>query len=264
MTRLAGLHAVITGAASGLGAATARRFAAEGAQVVLADIDLDHARATAQAIAAAGGNVLAVRCDITTRADCERLIAEAEAFFASPVDIFHANAGVAFSGALLDATVERIERTIAVNLTGTMLSAQAALRSLVKSPHASLLFTSSLQGLIARGGRSAYTATKHAVTGLMKSLALEFAPMGVRVNAIAPATIDTPLLRTQLSGVTADVDQAIARNTSRMPLGRIPTPEEFAAAALFLVSDEAHCITGHTLVLDSGASAGLYDPPPPR
>jgi NAD(P)-dependent dehydrogenase (short-subunit alcohol dehydrogenase family) len=253
--RLQGRRAVVTGGASGLGEATVRRFHEEGARVVVADLDAGRASAVARSLAPDGRTAAGLACDITDPDQCEKMVTEAETLLGGPIDIFHANAGMAFSGGLLDAEDERIERTIAVNVTGTIFSARAALRSLVRGGGV-LLFTSSFQGVSARPERSVYTATKHAVTGLVKSLSLEFGPKGVRVNAMAPIGIDTPLLRQQLARVHADTDAAIAGIAAGLPLRRMLTLRDFANAALFLASDEARCITGHTLVIDCGASAG--------
>lgn len=257
--QLKGYHAVVTGAARGLGAATARRFAAEGARVVISDIDGDAAIACAKAIDASGERVTALACDIADPDACARLVAHAEAFFGAPIDVFLAHAGMGFAGSLTDADTAHIRRVVEVNVLGTIYSAQAALRSLVRSPRASLLFTSSLQGVTARAERSIYTTSKHAIVGLTKSLALEYGPRGVRVNAIAPASTDTPFLRTQLEVAGAkDVDQAVRDVAASMPLGWLPTPEDFADAAVFLASTAARSITGHNLLLDSGAAAGIF------
>lgn len=262
--RLQGAKAVVTGAASGLGEAVARRFHEEGARVVLADIDLEGARRVAESIDASGRSAIAVGCDISRESSCNEMVQAAEVFFGGPITIFHANAGTAFSGALLDAEAERIERAIGINLTGAIFSAKAALRSLSQAGEGCLLFTSSLQGVLGRPQRSVYTATKHAITGLVKSLALEFGELGVRVNALAPVGIDTPLLRQQLSRTTDDVDGRIRDIAANLPLGRMPMPRDFTDAALFLASSEARCITGQTLVIDCGASAGIREPKPSK
>ena len=258
---ISGYGAVVTGAGRGLGAAAARRLVAEGARVVVSDVDSAAALATAQALDRSGTKCIAVACDVTRPADCSQLVARAEEFFGAPVDIFVAHAGVGFAGSLLDATEESIRRVIEVNVLGAMFSAQAALRSLVKSPRASLIITGSLQGVTSRPQRSGYTTSKHAIVGLVKSLALEFGPQGVRVNSVAPASTDTPHLRAQLATEHQDVDQAVAKLARTMPLGRLPVADDFADAVVYLASPGARSITGHTLLVDCGASAGLYKPP---
>jgi 3-oxoacyl-[acyl-carrier protein] reductase len=255
--QLKGYHTVVTGAARGLGAAAARRFVAEGARVVVADIDGDAAQACAKSIDASGERATALACDIADPAACAMLVARAEEFFGAPIDVFLAHAGMGYAGPLTEADPRHIRRVVEVNVLGTIYSAQAALRSLVRSPRASLLFTSSLQGVTARAQRSIYTASKHAIVGLVKALALEYSPLGVRVNAIAPASTDTPFLRKQLEAAgAADVDQAVRDAAASMPLGWLPTPEDFADAAVFLASASARSITGINLLLDSGAAAG--------
>jgi 3-oxoacyl-[acyl-carrier protein] reductase len=257
--QLKGYHTVVTGAARGLGATAARRFVAEGARVVVADIDGDGALACARDIDASGERATALACDIADPMACATLVARAEDFFGAPIDVFLAHAGMGYAGPLTEADPQHIRRVVEVNVLGTIYSAQAALRSLVRSPRASLLFTSSLQGVTARAERSVYTASKHAIVGLVKALALEYSPLGVRVNAIAPASTDTPFLREQLKAAGAvDVDQAVRNAAASMPLGWLPTPEDFADAAVFLASASARSITGINLLLDSGAAAGLY------
>jgi 3-oxoacyl-[acyl-carrier protein] reductase len=259
--RLQGSNAIITGGASGLGAATARRFAKEGAKVFVCGLDDDEIKAFIRSCGDRSRAISGAVVDIAEPADCTRLVEMAEAFFEAPHDIFLANAGVSFSGRLTDAAPSLIDRAIAVNLQGAILSAQAALRSMERQHRGCLLFTSSVQGVIARPLRSVYTATKHAITGLVKGLALDAGPLGIRVNAIGPAAIDTPLLRQQLARTSDDVDAAMAKLAASMPLGRLPTADDFAAAAVFLSSDEARAITGHTLLVDSGAAAGAAESP---
>lgn len=254
--RAAGRCAVITGAASGLGAAAAHRLAAEGARVVIADLDGERAMTMARQIDPGGRRVVGTACDIAREEDNERMVREAEAFFDAPIDLFVANAGVGFSGSLLDASSAQIRRTVEVNVTGSLLSAQAALRSMVRGPSSCLIFTGSLQSVLARPQRSAYTASKHAIVGMVKALALELGPRGVRVNAVAPTATDTPFLRAQWATTGHGVVSHLQAAQQALPLGRLPDPEDYAQAVLFLASEHAKSITGHTLMLDCGASAG--------
>lgn len=256
--RLQGYGAVITGAAQGLGAAAAARFLEEGARVVVADIDPEAAQNRVSHLDPSGTRALAVACDIADPAACEELVARAEGFFGAPVDVFLAHAGMGFAGRLVDTDVDRIRRVIEVNVLGTIWSAQAALRSLVKSPRASLILTSSLQSITARAQRSLYTTSKHALVGLVKALALEYGPQGVRINAIGPASTDTSFLRAQFEYVGQDPEAGVRAAAAGMPLGRLPTPEDFANAAVFLASPAAGSIHGHNLIVDCGASAGLF------
>lgn len=257
MKLLDGYSAVVTGAGGNLGAAAARGFFEAGCRVVVADIRAEHAAATARAIDPEGRRVTSVACDVTRAEDCAALVAAAERFFGAPIDVFHAHAGVGFAGDLRTVDPAAIKRTIDVNVTGSLFSAQAALPSLVKSKNASLLFTSSLQSVATRPQRSAYTASKHAIAGIVKALAVEFGPLGVRVNAVAPSSIDGEFLRNQLANVgTTDLDAAVARVAAGVPLGRLPTPEDFAHALVFLASPLARSISGINMLLDSGAAAG--------
>ena len=260
--RLDGANAVITGGAGSIGFATARRFLAAGAAGVIADTDGERGERLCRESGAAAGMLRALRCDVAEADDCVALVEQAEAFFGAPLDVFLANAGVGFSGSLLDADPAAIRRVVDVNVTGCILSVQAALRSLVRGRHPSLLFTASLQSVTGRAERSVYTATRHATAGLVKSLALEFGPLGVRVNGIAPTAVDTPFLRATYERIGVDVAQGVARAAAAVPLGFLPTPEDFAEAALFLASPAARSITGHVLMLDCGATAGSFAPRP--
>ena len=256
MSRLAGKVALVTGAGSGLGRAVALRFAAEGAKVVVTDVDAGRGSAVAADI---GGNAAFIRCDHTSSEDDGRAVAFAAERFGS-LDIVHNNAGGPFTGSFEtvdDATMEHVLRT---NLFGVMQMSRAALPHLRESArrnHAgsSLLFTSSLQGLKAKPNFSLYTVSKHGIIGLVRSLALELAPHNVRVNALCPTVVATPMLKAFLPGMAADDTDAMNRFRATIPLGRMPEPEDVASAALFLVSDEARMITGVALPVDGGQMA---------
>lgn len=249
----AGWGVVVTGAGRGMGAEAARRFAKEGARVVVSDLDAQAAAAVADSI---GQAACAVRCDVASPSDCAALVDQAERFLGAPVDVFLANAGLSFAGDFLQADPEQLRRVVDVNVSGSIFSAQAALRSLVRSPRASLIFTSSISGVTGRAQRSVYNASKHAIGGLVKALALEFGPRGVRVNAIAPGPTNTEFLRDHLAKVEGDVDAAVDRLVQGLPLGRLIEPEDFADAAVYLASPLARSVTGHTLLLDCGSTAG--------
>ncbi len=256
MSRLAGKVALVTGAGSGLGRAVAQRFAAEGAKVVVADLDAERGGAVAAGI---GGNAAFIRCDHTSSEDDARAVAFAVEKFGS-LEIVHNNAGGPFTGsfeAVDDATLERVLRT---NLFGVMQMSRAALPHLRESAKrnpagSSLLFTSSLQGLKAKPNFSLYTVAKHGIVGLVRSLALELAPDNVRVNALCPTVVATPMLQAFLPGMATDGEEAMKRFRATIPLARMPEPEDVASAALFLVSDEARMITGVALPVDGGQMA---------
>jgi 3-oxoacyl-[acyl-carrier protein] reductase len=249
--RLQDRVAIVTGGASGIGLATVRRFAEEGAKVVIADLDGDRAAEAAKDI---DGDVFGVACDVRRKADCQAAVDAALDRFGQ-LDVLHANAGTPFSGPIEEVDEATLDRVVDVNLKGAFLSAQAAVPALRKTS-GSIIFTASLQAVIARPNYAPYTAAKHGVIGLMKGLALELAPAGVRVNAIAPAATDTPMLAGFLGGMGDVPDEARERFRTSIPLGRMATPEDTANAAVFLASDDARMITGHTLVLDGGTTAG--------
>lgn len=256
MNRLVGRVALVTGAGSGLGRAVAMRFGAEGARVVVADLDEKRAAAVAGEI---GANAAAIACDHTSSEADGRAVEFAVRTFGG-LDIVHNNAGGPFTGAFEqvdDATMEAVLRT---NLFGVMQMARAALPHLRASAQrnpagSSLLFTSSLQGLKAKPNFSLYTVAKHGIVGLVRSLALELAPHNVRVNALCPTVVATPMLEAFLPGMAADRGEAMGRFRATIPLGRMPEPEDVASAALFLVSDEARMITGVALPVDGGQMA---------
>lgn len=256
MTRLAGKVALVTGAGSGLGRAVAMRFAAEGAKVVVTDVDEARGAAVAREI---GGNAAFIRVDHTSTEQDDRAVAFAVETFGG-LDIVHNNAGGPFTGPFEEVDDATLERVLRVNLFGVMQMTRAALPHLRDSAKrnpagAALLFTSSLQGLKAKPNFSLYTVAKHGIVGLVRSLSLELAPQNIRVNALCPTVVATPMLEAFLPGMAGDHDEAMKRFRATIPLARMPEPEDVAAAALFLVSDEARMITGVALPVDGGQMA---------
>jgi len=256
MTRLAGKVALVTGAGSGLGRAVAVRFAAEGAKVVVTDVDETRGAKVAKEI---GANAAFIRVDHTSTEQDDRAVAFAVEKFGG-LDIVHNNAGGPFTGPFEDVDDATLERVLRVNLFGVMQMTRAALPHLRASAKrnpagAALLFTSSLQGLKAKPNFSLYTVAKHGIVGLVRSLALELAPQNIRVNALCPTVVATPMLEAFLPGMAGDHDEAMKRFRATIPLARMPEPEDVAAAALFLVSDEARMITGVALPVDGGQMA---------
>ena len=254
--RLQGRVALITGAASGLGKAVAQRFAAEGAKVLVTDIADEGGKAVASEI---GASAAFCHCDHTKSEDCARAVAFALERFGA-LDILHNNAGGPFTGAFEAIDDATLERVLHVNLFGVLKMTRAALPALRQSAAgnpagAALLFTSSLQGLKAKPNFSLYTVAKHGIVGLVRSLALELAPHNIRVNAICPTVTETPMLRAFLPGMASDRDEAMKRFRATIPLARMPEPEDIAAAALVLASDEARIITGVALPVDGGQMA---------
>jgi 3-oxoacyl-[acyl-carrier protein] reductase len=256
MSRLAGKVALVTGAGSGLGRAVAERFAREGAKVVIAELDEARGRAVADGI---GANAAFIRCDHTISEENDRAVAFAVEKFGA-LDVVHNNAGGPFTGPFEQADDATLERVLRTNLFGVMQMTRAALphlrRSAGRNPAgASLIYTSSLQGLKAKPNFSLYTVAKHGIVGLVRSLALELAPQNIRVNALCPTVVATPMLEAFLPGMAADHEEAMKRFRATIPLARMPEPEDVAAAALFLASDEARMITGVALPVDGGQMA---------
>ncbi len=249
----AGRVVLITGAgaAAGIGAATARAFAARGVSVALADRDGAAARASADAILADGGLARAYTLDVTDPAQVEAVVAAVEAEM-GPVAVLVNNAGIGERTGFLDLTLEAWRQVMEVNLTGAFLCAQAVARRMVaRGAGGAIVNVASVAGLTAVPGRAAYIASKHGLVGLTRALALDLGGAGIRVNAVAPGSVETPLTAALLARPGAR--EATAR---RHPLGRHGQPDEIARAIAFLASDEAGFITGASLPVDGGFLSG--------
>ena len=249
--RLEGRVAVITGAGSGIGAAAAVAMAREGARVVVADIDEAGAKAVVERIEKAGGQALAVRADVTRAGDNQTLVDRAMAAWGR-LDVFFANAGVPqFPTPIEEQDEATFEKIFAVNVKGVWLGAKVALGVMKKQKRGVFLVTASTAAIRPRPGGQTYAASKGAVVTLVKSLALEAAPHGVRVVAIAPVATETPMLPTFMGKKALDAE-GMARYVATVPLGRLNQPEDIANVAVFLASDEAAMITGTCLEVDGG------------
>lgn len=246
--RMAGKVAIVTGAASGIGRATALRLAAEGAAVTCVDRAADGARRTATEIETAGGRALAVAADVTDEGACARVVEETVARFTRLTTLVNA-AGVGPARPDPTPAPDEFRRVVEINLTGTYLPSRAALPALRSSGAGSITNLSSIYGLVGGSRAPSYAASKGGVSNLTRQLALHWAPE-VRVNCVCPGVIETPLTEVMLRD-PAWVEAAL----TKYPLRRFGQPEEIAAAILYLASDEAAYVTGVALPVDGGYTA---------
>jgi NAD(P)-dependent dehydrogenase (short-subunit alcohol dehydrogenase family) len=246
--RLAGKVALITGGGSGIGRGIAIRFAEEGARVAVADLNREGANHTAEEVGKLGARALAIEGNVTSRADCERMVEEAVAAFGR-LDIFVANAGIGRAAPFLETAEEDWDAVIGTNLTGVFLSCQAAARRIANEGHGGRIISiASVAGERATPRMAAYSSAKAAVRMLTKVMALELAPYRITANAIAPGVIETPL--------TAPLVDMLKQADRKPPLGRLGEPKDVADVALFLASDEADYVTGDTIFCDGGLATG--------
>jgi NAD(P)-dependent dehydrogenase (short-subunit alcohol dehydrogenase family) len=253
--RLNGKVAIVTGGASGIGRASARLFAREGARVVIGDVATGDGEECADLIREAGGQAIFVQADVTRPADASRLVESALAAHGR-LDVLFNNAGVDHPDArsVVDTADELWDRTIAVNLKGVFLVSRAALAPMIRAGNGSIVNTASIAGLVGTAGEAAYCASKGGVVLLTKQMALDVGPYGVRVNCVCPGAMAEPA-RDRRAALDEDgVVRRLAR-AALNPLGRAGRPEDVACAALFLASDESAFVTGTTLVVDGGFTA---------
>jgi NAD(P)-dependent dehydrogenase (short-subunit alcohol dehydrogenase family) len=243
--------AIITGVASGIGRAAAQLFAREGAAVVAADVTTDEGNAVVKSIAAAGGKATFVRCNISKAAEVEALVAAAVKGYGR-IDCAFNNAGIIGNIArTAEETEENFDRILMIDLKGPWLCMKYEILQMLKQGKGgAIVNTASAAGLVGSHGMPAYTAAKHGVVGLTRTAALEYAKAGIRINAVCPGIVDTPMTQ----GIVAKHPR-MAQATSIMPLARNCRPEEIAEAALWLCSDAASFVTGHAMAVDGGLTA---------
>jgi NAD(P)-dependent dehydrogenase (short-subunit alcohol dehydrogenase family) len=246
---------LVTGGASGIGRAAVLQFATAGARVVVADVDDSGGAAVVAEAAAATGHddrVHFVHTDVCSPDDTAAMVAAAVECFGR-LDCALNNAGMSGQpGGIVDCPLDQWQRTLDLNLTSVLLSMRAEIPAMLETGGGSIVNTASVAGLVGFPALPAYVASKHGVVGLTRSAALEFVRQGIRVNAVCPGNTRTPMLEAFIGG-DANIEKMVMRGA---PIGRMATPDEIAAAAVWLCSDAASYVNGVILPVDSGASAG--------
>jgi NAD(P)-dependent dehydrogenase (short-subunit alcohol dehydrogenase family) len=248
-----GRRALVTGAASGMGAASAELLAAEGAAVVLADLDEAGAEAGAEAIRAAGGRAVALRCDVASSSDVKAAVSAAVDHFGG-LDIVVNCAGIIRRASVVETTEEEWDRVMAVNIGSVFLTGKHAVPVMATGGGGSIVNISSGWGLKGGPDAASYCASKGAVVNLTRAMAIDHGPQGIRVNCICPGDTDTPMLRSEAHQLGLD-ETAFLEESAERPLNRLGTGEDIARAVLYFASDDSAWVTGSTLVVDGGGLA---------
>lgn len=251
--RVDGLVAIVTGAGSGIGQASAIRLAEEGAVVVCADINELAAKSTSDSIIAFGGKAAHATIDISDSKACNALVERTAAEFGS-VDILVNNAGVNLPGVFHEVTNETIDRTLNVNVKGAMYLTRAAIPYMLMTGHGSIVNMSSVNGLVSEPFLSVYSASKGAIVMFTRGIALDYAKQGIRCNAICPGWVDTPINHAHAK-MLGGLDHVYETIDSFQPIGRPGTSREIANLVLFLASDESSFMTGSIVSADGGMTA---------
>ncbi len=256
MSRFFEKTVLITGGNSGIGRAAALAFAAEGASVMVAARDSARCQEVVDEVVDSGGVAAFVACDVTKAVDAADAIAATKAAFGGRLDVVFNNAGIIVRDrTTIDTSEKEWDETFAVNVKGTFLVSQAALPTMIAQGGGAIVNNASYFGLVGGRGVAAYAASKGAVVLLTKSMALDHADAGIRVNCVCAGSVDTPMLAEEMEAMGGgDAVRRVFEN--KHPLGRIAAPDEIAAAVLFLASDDAAFITGAALPIDGGLTAG--------
>jgi NAD(P)-dependent dehydrogenase (short-subunit alcohol dehydrogenase family) len=252
--RLSDKVAIITGAASGIGRATALLFAREGAAVAVVDLDKTGGQDVVQEIVDGGGRAIFVRCDVSQAADCQHAVRETVAILGG-LDILFNNAGIIRRANVLETTEEEWDRVMAVNVKSVFLMSKYAVPVMAGRGGGAIVNTGSGWGLVGGLDAVAYCAAKGAVVNMTRAMALDHGAQRIRVNCVCPGDTDTPMLRDEARQLGAAEGKFLAEAADR-PLRRVGTPEDIAQAVLYLVSDASSFVTGTTLVVDGGGLAG--------
>jgi len=254
MFRLDNKVALVTGAASGIGRAIAETFAEAGAFVYVADRDAKGGQETAKGIGAASGKAAFIALDVTSEQDCEAA-RNAVHTAHGRLDVLVNNAGIGHVGTMMQTDGEDMDRLYAVNVRGIFNVTRAFLPEMLKRKYGVIVNMASIGGIVGVRDRLAYCTTKFAVVGLTKSMSLDHALEGIRVNCICPGRVETPFVSARLKEYP-DPEKAYKEMASTQAIGRMAKPEEIAAAALYLASDDSAFVTGTALLIDGGWSAG--------
>jgi NAD(P)-dependent dehydrogenase (short-subunit alcohol dehydrogenase family) len=251
---LAGKVAIITGGASGIGRATARLFAREGASVIVVDVSEPAGKKVEQEITSNGGTAMFEAADVTCATDCRRVAQRAKKI-SGRIDILFNNAGIIRRASILDTSEEQWDRVMSVNVKSIFLMSREVLPLMAQGGGGMIINTASGWGLTGGSKAAAYCASKGAVVLLTKAMAVDHGPQKIRVNCICPGDTDTAMLRKEAEQLGEQTNEFLAAS-ARRPLGRVGTPEEIAQAALYLASDASSFVTGIALVVDGGGLAG--------